>query len=363
MQIQAAVFRDTSGKASLETIDLEEPRDDEIVVRVVGAGICHTDITVSRRDMAPRPIVLGHEGSGIVERVGARVTKVTPGDHVVMTYDACLRCPPCLSGNPVYCDETAPRNFGSFRPDKTTPMSKGAEKIAGQFFGQSSFATLTIGTERNVVKVGKDVPIELLGPLGCGIQTGAGAVLNALKVGAGQTIAVFGTGSVGLSAVMAARVAGAGRIIAIDVKPSRLQMAAELGATDCVNGSQGDTVAAIKRIVPRGVDAAFDTTGVAAVVQQAVACLDSMGTAGCVAPPPEPVGISIRDMLRGKKLMGILEGESVPDIFIPALIDLYKQGRFPIDRLVRYYEFTDINRAIHDSEDGTTIKPILKMPS
>ena len=362
MKVKAAVFRDKSGKASIETLDLEEPRDDEILVRVVATGVCHTDIKVSTTDMSPRPIVLGHEGAGVVERVGSRVTKVRPGDHVVMTYDACERCPSCLANQRTYCDEVGPRSFGGNRPDGSSPLSQEGRKIHGSFFGQSSFADFALGYERNVVKVRKDVPLELLGPLGCGLQTGAGAAINALKVGVGQTFAVFGTGSVGLSAVMGARLMGAGRIIAVDVQPARLAAARELGATDTIDARTQDALGAIKAICRRGVDFALDTTGVAAVIVQAVKSLAPLGTCGFVASPAEPVGIYIRDlMLGGRTLRGIVEGQSIPDLFIPALIDFYLDGRFPLDKLATFYPFERINDAIHDSETASAIKPILRM--
>lgn len=362
MKIRAAVFEDKSGHAAIETLELDDPRDDELLVRIVATGVCHTDIKVSTSDMSPRPIVLGHEGAGIVERVGSRVTRVAPGDHVVMTYDACGQCPSCLANQRTYCDEAVPRCFGGLRPDGSTPLSHNGNRILGRFFGQSSFASHALGYERNVVKVPKDAPLELLGPLGCGVQTGAGAVINALKVSAGQSIAVFGTGSVGLSALMAARLVGAARIIAIDVQPDRLQTALELGATDTVNATGKDALDAVTKITGRGADFALDTTGLAPVIQQAVACLAPLGTAAFVASPAEPVGIPIRHlMIGGRKLRGIVEGDSVPEVFIPALVELYRQGRFPLDRLVKFYPFDRINEAIHDSETGATIKPILRM--
>jgi aryl-alcohol dehydrogenase len=362
MKVKAAVFRDKSGKASIETLDLEEPRDDEILVRVVATGVCHTDIKVSTTDMSPRPIVLGHEGAGVVERVGSRVTKVRPGDHVVMTYDACERCPSCLANQRTYCDEVGPRSFGGNRPDGSSPLSQEGRKIHGSFFGQSSFADFALGYERNVVKVRKDVPLELLGPLGCGLQTGAGAAINALKVGVGQSFAVFGTGSVGLSAIMGARLMGAGRIIAVDVQPARLAAARELGATDTIDAKKQDALEAIKAISWRGVDFALDTTGLAPVIVQAVKSLAPLGTCGFVASPAAPVGIYIRDlMLGGRTLRGIVEGQSIPDLFIPALIDFHLDGRFPLDKLATFYPFERINEAIHDSETASAIKPILRM--
>lgn len=365
MKIKAAVFRDTTGTASLETVDLEEPRDDEVLVRLVATGVCHTDIKVSTTEgMSPRPIVLGHEGAGVVERVGSRVAKVKPGDPVVMTYDACGVCPSCLQNHRTYCDEVGPRSFGGNRPDGTSPLSQDGRKIHGSFFGQSSFAEFALCYERNVVKVRKDAPLELLGPLGCGVQTGAGAVINALKVGVGKSLAVFGTGSVGLSAIMAARLMGAGRIVAVDVQPARLQAARVLGATDVVNAKEQDALQAIKALSRRGVDFALDTTGLAPVIVQAVRALAPLGTCGFVASPAEPVGFYVRDlMLGGRTLRGIVEGDSIPDLFIPALIDFHMAGRFPLDRLASYYPFERINDAIHDSESAAAIKPILRMAS
>jgi aryl-alcohol dehydrogenase len=360
MKITAAVFRDKTGHASIEPVDLEDPRDDEILVRMVAVGVCHTDIKVSTGDLSPRPIVLGHEGAGVVERIGSRVSKVAVGDHVVMTYDYCGHCPCCQVNQRTYCDEVGPRSFGGFRPDGTTPLSQNGTPIAGRFFGQSSFATFALAYERNVVKAPKDVPLALLGPLGCGLQTGAGAVINALKVGTGQSFVVFGTGSVGLSAIMAARLSGAARIIAVDVQPARLKAASELGATDVIDARNADAGEAIRQILPRGVDFALDTTALAPVIQQAVNALAPLGTAGFVASPQEPVGFHVRHlMMGGRKLRGIVEGESIADVFIPALIGLYRQGRFPIDKLVSYYPFARINDAIHDSETGAAIKPVL----
>lgn len=362
MKITAAVFRDKTGHASIEPVELEDPRDDEILVRVVAVGVCHTDIKVSTGDLSPRPIVLGHEGSGVVERVGSRVSKVAVGDHVVMTYDYCGHCPCCQVNQRTYCDEVSPRSFGGFRPDGTTPISQDGAPIAGRFFGQSSFATHAIAYERNVVKVPKDVPLELLGPLGCGLQTGAGAAINALKIGPGQSFAVFGAGSVGLSAIMGARLAGASRIIAVDVQQQRLQAALELGATDVIDARSTDAVEAVKQLLPRGVDFALDTTALSPVIQQAANSLAPLGTAGFVASPQEPVGFHVRHlMLGGRTLRGIVEGESVADLFIPALITAYRQGRFPIEKLVSYYPFARINDAIHDSETGSAVKPVLKL--
>ncbi|MDB4893826.1 MAG: S-(Hydroxymethyl)glutathione dehydrogenase, partial [Firmicutes bacterium] len=260
---KAAVVRKAGGPFEVTDVTIEAPRADEVLVRIVAVGMCHTDIVV--RDQlypVPLPAVLGHEGAGVVERVGNDVTKVAPGDHVVLTFAFCGKCDMCQSGHPSYCREFFDRNFGGHRPDGSTAIRQNGEAVHSHFFGQSSFGTFAIAHERNVVKVRKDVPLELLGPLGCGIQTGAGAVLRALRVPAGGSFVTFGAGAVGLSAVMAARLSGVTTIIAVDTKPNRLELALELGATHTVNGMEENAVDAVKRITGgQGVQYSLESTG------------------------------------------------------------------------------------------------------
>lgn len=366
MQIKAAVTRAVRAPQSLETLELGEPRDHEILVRVLATGVCHTDIAM--RDQAfpvPQPIVLGHEGAGTVVKIGRAVTKVAVGDPVVMTYNACGVCESCLEHEATYCHDFFGRNFAGVRPDGTSPLSKGGERIHGNFFGQSSFATHALCHERNVVKVPRDAPLERLGPLACGIQTGAGAVINALKVGVGRSIAVFGTGSVGLSAIMAARVVGATTIIGVDLNERRLALAAELGATHTLKADAVKVVDEIMRITGSGVHFALDTTANAKVIRQAVESLTLRGECGLVGASTVGTEVSLdvlHLMTAGRKLRGIVEGDSVPEVFIPQLIELHRQGRFPYDRMIRFYELDDINQAIADSESGVTIKPVVRMP-
>ena len=365
-EIKAAVVREKGGPFKLETLTLEEPRRDEVLVKIVAAGMCHTDMVA--RDKVydvPHPIVLGHEGAGVVESVGADVRKVAPGDPVVLTYMSCGHCKPCYLGEPVYCVNAYPLCFGGAREDgSTATRDTQGSPIHDHFFGQSSFGTFALGNERNVVKVSKDVPLELLGPLGCGIQTGAGAVMNALKIRSGASFAVFGAGAVGLSAVMAARIVGATTIIAADVVPSRLQTAKELGATDVVNSREQDPVAAIKEITGGGANFSLEATGRPEVLRQAIEALTSRGECGIVgaAPLGAEVCFDINDvMIPGKTIRGIIEGESVPEVFIPQLVELHAQGRFPFDKLVKFYGFDQINQAAEDSEKGGTIKPVIRM--
>lgn len=365
MKIQAAVARTVHGPLTLESLELEEPRADEILVRVVATGVCHTDIVVRDGMLpTPMPVVLGHEGSGVVEKVGASVTKVAPGDHVVMTYNSCGGCPSCEEHAPSYCHEFFPRNFFATREDGTTALSKEGEVIQSNFFGQSSFATHALCHERNIVKVTDAVSLELLGPLACGVQTGAGAVINALQVKAGKSIAIFGTGSVGLSAVMAAHAMGATTIIAVDMNAERLAFAEQVGATHSLNPAKGDVTAAIMEITGYGVDYALDTTGLTPVIKGAVLSLAPRGACGVLgasAPGSEIILDEVHFMSGGRRLLGIVEGESNPDSFIPQLIDLYQQDKFPFDKMVRFYPFDQINEAIADSESGVTIKPVVRM--
>jgi len=364
IDIEAAVLHEADGAFMIERLSLERPRTGEVLVRIVATGMCHTDAAVRSRDLpTPLPIVLGHEGAGVVEAIGPGVTKVAPGDHVVLTVNSCGRCGPCLSGHPSVCDLVAPLNFAGCRIDGSHALH-GRPGLNDQFFGQSSFATCALAQERNVVKVTKDVPLELLGPLGCGIQTGAGSVLNALKVGAGNSFVVFGSGAVGLSAVMAAFVAGATTIIAVDIVPSRLDLARELGATHVINGREQDALAEIRAITGIGIDYALDTTGRVEIIRTGVDALRPGGTCGILAASAAGTELTldvVSFMSSSKALRGIVEGDAVPDVFIPRLIELYRQGRFPFDKLIRFYDLADINQALEDSERGTTVKPVIRM--
>lgn len=369
MRIQAAVLRESGAPLKLEDVLLEAPRPTEVRVRVVASGVCHTDMVV--RDQlfpTPMPIILGHEGAGVVDAVGSAVTTVKPGDHVVMTYMSCGLCLPCETGHPAHCTHMHPLNFGGGRLDGSASSCacESHAPIHDHFFGQSSFSTYAIANERNVVKVAKEAPLELLGPLGCGIQTGAGSVLNALKVEAGSSFVAFGAGAVGLAAVMAARIAGATTIIAVDVTPSRLELALELGATHVINSREENPVERIQQITAGGANYSLECSGRAEVLRQAIDALATLGTCGIVGATKfgTEVAFNINDvMIPGKRIMGIVQGDVVANAFIPKLVDLYLQGRFPFDKLCKFYAFDQVNQAMADSERGVTIKPILLMPA
>lgn len=364
MKIKAAVIFEKSGEFVLDELDLTEPNDDEVVVRIVATGICHTDL--AGRDLhlpiPPPPSVFGHEGAGVVEKVGARVTKVKPGDHVVIAWDYCGVCSSCKTGNELYCLRFFQHNFHGARPDDTPTLRKGDQIVHGSFFYQSSFADYALANERNVVKVRDDVPLEILGPMGCGIMTGAGAVMNALKPRPGSSIAVFGVGNVGLSAVLASVVCGCTTIIGVDVHSDRLDMAKELGATHTVNANEEDPVEAIREIAGGGARFSLECVGNPEVLRQAVDVLPRLGVCGLtgVVPPGTEVTLDMDLLMNGRTVRGILGGDAVADLFIPKLIELYDQGRFPFDRLITFYPFEDINRAVSDMEAGRVIKPVLR---
>ncbi|MBN8819566.1 MAG: NAD(P)-dependent alcohol dehydrogenase [Sphingomonas sp.] len=362
MQITAAVSRANQAAPSLEQLELEAPRAGELLVRIVAVGICHTDLHEHPGRHAPHPIVLGHEGAGVVAALGEGVRGFAVGDHVLLSGSSCGQCPSCVAGRPTYCDLAMPMNFGGKRLDGSTALSCGDETIHSHFFGQSSFATHSIVPERTAVKIDKDIPLDLAAPLGCGVITGAGSVIEALKVGVGATIAIFGTGGVGLSAVMAARLVGARRIVAVDINQARLDLALELGATDAIRADGENVVQQIRAITGRGVDFSFNTTTVAAVHTMALECLAMNGTAGFVAAPRGEWAPAMFPMLAGgRQLRGILGGDANPRTFLPVLIDYWKQGRFPFDRLIKAYRFDEIGQAFHDSESGAVIKAVLKV--
>ncbi|MBN2039845.1 MAG: NAD(P)-dependent alcohol dehydrogenase [Spirochaetes bacterium] len=363
MEIKAAVTYEKSAPFKIEQIEIDDPRDNEVLVRIVGSGICHTDLA-AREQMIPYPLpgVLGHEGSGIVEKVGKNVKRLKPGDHVAMSWDCCHQCKACRSGMDPYCEVWLPTNFAGLRSDGSTSFKKDGKVIHGAFFCQSAFATHALTNETSAVKVREDVPLEMLAPLGCGVQTGVGAVFNSLKPNPGDSIAVFGCGTVGMSAILGAVIKGCTTIVAIDLVPERLELAKELGATHVINAKDTDPVQAIMDITKTGINFALECVGNPNILNQAVNSLGILGVCGQVGAvaPGTPVTLNMDQVMNGRTVKGIIEGDSVPEIFIPILIELYMQGKLPFDRLIKYYDFDDINKAVEDMEKGIVIKPVLK---
>lgn len=366
MHITAAVTRSPSQMFCVEEVELDAPREDEVLVKIDAVGLCHTDIVVAEGVLPiPMPGVLGHEGAGTVVAVGAKVSKLKKGDRVVMTFNFCGECVQCLKGAPSYCVNFMPLNYAPVRGDGShTICACGTEAgISGCFFGQSSFASHALGNERNVVKVADDVPLTFLGPLGCGFQTGAGAVMRSLKAEAGSGIIVFGGGPVGLSAVMGARVQGCKTIILVEPMAERRALGLELGATHVIDPKAQDVVGRVREIVPEGVNNAVDTSGAVAAMEAALGCLAMRGTLALIGVPSNPAAALPLNVLaalsNGLTVRAVIEGDSDPHEFIPQLVDLYKAGKFPIDKLVRTYPFAAINQAVDEQKRGLCVKAVL----
>jgi aryl-alcohol dehydrogenase len=313
--------------------------------------------------MAEPPLILGHEGSGVVIGRGADVVDVAVGDSVVLSFDHCGACTACNDGHPAYCRAFWGRNMvGRTKAGAQRIRDTAGTPIGGHWFGQSSFASHALVAARNVVPVPNDVPLELLGPLGCGVLTGAGSIFQVLQVAAGSSTAVFGAGTVGLSAVMAAAAAGADRVIAVDLHRNRLDLALELGATGAVDATALSSAEIAERVVKLsggGTHTALDTTGAAPVIAAGLAGLRTRGTLGLVSAVRGDIVLPGDALATGKTVTGILEGDAVPRVLIPELIDLWRTGRLPFDRLIRTYPISDINRAEADMASGETIKPVL----
>ncbi|QZZ25283.1 NAD(P)-dependent alcohol dehydrogenase [Streptomyces sp. ST1015] len=368
MKILAAVAEKPGQPFRVRDLDLDAPGAGEVLVRMAGTGICHTDL--SCRDQwlpVPLPAVLGHEGAGVVTDVGPGIGDLAPGDRVVLSFDSCGSCRACAEGRPASCGAFFARNFSGGRPDGSSALTAAGTRVNGAFFGQSSFATHAVVARRSVVKVPADcaLPLELLGPLACGFQTGAGAVLNALRCRPGSSIAVFGAGAVGCAAVMAAAHAGCTTIAVAGRSPARLARAAGLGATHTVDLTATDAVTDLRALTAgAGVDYSIEATGAPGILRQAVDCLAPGGVCGLLgaAPTGTEVSLDMSALLFGRQVRGIVEGDSTPAVFIPALLDLHRRGRFPFDRLISLYPLDQIGRAVDDLRAARVVKPVLTFP-
>ncbi|MFE3959304.1 NAD(P)-dependent alcohol dehydrogenase [Nocardia sp. NPDC059091] len=359
VRTRAAVLRAADGPFRIEEVELDAPGHGQVLVRIAGTGICHSDF-LPRTPMCKPPIVAGHEGAGEVIALGPGVAELAVGDHVVLSFDSCGACRNCLDAQPAYCESFWPRNMSGFRPGRPTTVRDAAgEPVMGNWFGQSSFAELSVVSARNAIKVDRALPMELLGPLSCGVLTGAGAVFTSLGVDAGDSLAVFGTGTVGLSAIMAARVAGATIIVAVDRHPDRLTLAEKLGATHTFVADTENLAETIKALMPGGLDYSLDTTGVPEVVSTAIDVLRLRGVCGCVGVQLKPLTVRPDQLALGRTIKGILEGDSVPKLLIPRLIDLWRQDRFPFHELIELFPLSRIDEAERAMKSGAVIKPVL----
>ncbi|MBE8476082.1 NAD(P)-dependent alcohol dehydrogenase [Streptomyces justiciae] len=359
MRTQAAVSHGPDTGFTMEDIEISDPRPDEILVRLTATGVCHTDLATKAMLPAGIPAVFGHEGAGVVEAIGAEVTGVRPGDHVVLSYSSCGSCTRCATGHRSYCERFEALNAAGRRPDGSATLTGRDGDAWSSFFGQSSFARHAITTRENVVVVPEGTDLVTAAPMGCGFQTGAGSVANVLRPGPDSSLVVFGTGGVGMAAVMAGAALGVGTIVAVDLSEQRLDLAAQVGATHTLDGAGEDTVGRIRDITSGGATHAFDTTGVPTVIRDAARALAPLGSLALVAVGPTDAGIDVRDLIGyGKTVRGCIEGDANPQDFVPLLLDWHAQGRFPVDRIVTAFPFEEINEAVAAMKTDV-VKPVL----
>ena len=365
--MKAAVLREPGGALSVEDVAPTELQASEILVRMAGVGICHTDLAaVAGVVPLPLPVVLGHEGAGVIEKVGDAVDDLAVGDRVVLSYASCGECASCRGEHPAYCESFPMLNYIGTRLDGTATMRQGEQDIHGSWFGQSSFGTYAVSSARNAVKVDNDLPLELLGPLGCSLLTGAGTVFNVLKPHVGQSLGVWGLGTVGLAGIMAARAAGCDPIVGVDLIPARLDLALELGATHVINASENDSVTEeVLELTGGGLDFTIDAVGLESVIRQTLGVLRSPGTCATVGLQglQNDVLVDQGHLLMGRTLTGVIEGDADPHVMIPRLIRLWRGGQFPFERLVKQFPFEAINEALEAAHSGEVIKPVVTFES
>ena len=366
MKSKAAVLYEAGQPFEVCEVDVQSPKAGEVLVEIVAAGVCHTDYSVKTGQLAaPLPAILGHEGAGVVREVGEGVTTVQPGDHVIALWRlACGDCEYCDASRPALCAAGTEIRASGRLQDGTSRFSHAGKEIK-HFAGVSSFSNFTVIPEGAVLKIPRDLPLELAALMGCAVITGVGAVMNAAKVGPDSLVAVFGAGGVGVNVVQGAAMAGAKMIIAVDRYETRLDQAREFGATHCVSAAGGETVAAIRALTGgRGVDYAFDAAGLAVTLEQAYESLAKCGVAMAVGIPPNNTEIKISAsalVYEERAVKGSLYGSAAPRRDIPQLINLYRNGDLKLDELLtRIYPIEEINEAYAAMESGDTLRSVIK---
>jgi S-(hydroxymethyl)glutathione dehydrogenase / alcohol dehydrogenase len=333
--MKAAVLNEQPGQLDIEDLAVDDPAPDEVLLRVVGAGLCHSDLHFMEGTFRTKlPAVLGHESAGIVEAVGADVTYCKAGDHVIAcTSIFCGQCRQCLSGHPYRCSNPQATN----RPrGAAARLTRSDGTSVEQFARLAGFAELMLVHQNALVKITDDMPLDRAALIGCGITTGMGAVFRTAAVEPGSRVAVIGAGGIGLAAIQAARIAGAGQVIVVDVSDQKLEVARQLGGTDVVNASQVDPVEAVKELSDGGVDYSFEAIGLKATAEQAFAMLDVGGTATVIGMVPSSTKIELRgmDLLAEKKLQGSLMGSNQFRTDMPNMVRMYLDGRLKLDEMV-----------------------------
>lgn len=367
MKMRAAILEQLNTPLKVEEVELDDPKDHEVLVKLEATGVCHTDLHCIKGDLsAPLPIVLGHEGAGTVEKVGSGVKGLQPGDKVVVTVAPyCGRCPACMMGVPTSC-ETDPQTamlMGTMA-DGTKRLKRANGDELSHFMSQSSFAEYAVVEASATVKVRDDAPMDVVCLLGCGASTGIGAVINKAKVKAGSSVAVFGCGGVGLSVIMAAKLVGARQIVAVDLLDSKLEMAREFGATVLVNASSEDPVMKIALECEGGVDYSFEVIGVPEAITQAFHSVyprpGGMAVVLGLAPIGATFSIEAWRFMREVVVTGCTLGSIKPQLDIPKYVNLFMSGKLPLGKLVSArYSLERINDAVNDTLSGKIVRGII----
>ena len=361
--MRAAVLYSFNEPFKVEEVELQDPRQGEVRVKLAASGVCHSDLSIQRGILPmPPPRIIGHEGAGVVEAVGPGVTSVATGDHVILCWMyPCGHCVECGKGMPAHCQTALGAMMSGGTYDGSTRF-----RVRGQDMPHwvGSFAESTVVPETACVKIRKDAPLDKACLVGCGVMTGVGAVLNTAKVEEGATVAVFGAGGVGLNVIQGALLAGASRIIAVDLLDSKLKLAREFGATDTVNGSKGDAEGEIRGLTGgKGVDYAFEVIGSPKVIAQAFASLARGGKAVVVGAPPFGSEVTLPAFpfsMEEKSVIGSFYGSPRFHYDMPRIIDLYMAGRLKLDQLVtKTFPLADINKALEAMEQGTVARGVI----
>lgn len=356
-QMQAALFREPNQPMQIEPVQVADPQPREVLVRTVACGVCHSDYSVFTGKMptalTPTPTILGHEAAGIVEAVGRDVTYVKKGDHIVTCMSVfCGTCDKCLTGNPALCASDQIRR----RPTDEPRLQQNGETIH-QFTDLSSFAELMLVHENALTKIDPDMPLDCAALMGCGTTTGVGAVFHTAKVTPGSSVAVIGCGAIGLAAINGAAIVGAGKIIAIDMQPAKLELAKTMGATHCIDPSECDNpVEQVQQITGGGCDYSFEAIGLKHTTEQSVAMLGPGGTATVLGllPPDAAVEMGFIDFIQEKKIQGCLMGSNRFRIDMTHFVDFYMRGKLHLDPLIsKHIRLDQINDAFAAFEQGS----------
>jgi S-(hydroxymethyl)glutathione dehydrogenase / alcohol dehydrogenase len=363
--VRAALFVDTGHPVEVVDVDLAPPGPGEVLVRIAAAGVCHSDLHVRRGEwVVPTPLVMGHEGSGVVVEAGPGVTTLAAGDHVVLSWVApCGSCRHCLAGREARCQVAATIVApGGVLQDGTSRLSRSGEAVH-HYLGVSSFAEYAVVPASGAIKVRDDAPLDLVALLGCAVATGVGAVTNTAGVEPGATVVVIGCGGVGLSVVQGARLARASRIVAVDVRAEKTALATTMGATDVIDASQVDAEEALRDLLPDGVDYAFDAIGKTTTTEQAIRMLGLGGAAVIVGLPPSGARASFEPLVLAEadqRILGSNYGSVRPAVDIPALVDRYLAGDLQLAELVSSRRpLDDADAALDDLESGQALRTLL----